>query len=337
MEFKALYSYSERKVINVLRALRPKRILIQLPEGLKRASYEIVDSVLRLARSVGLKDVEVNIDASPIYGSCLIELSVAKDYDAVLHFGHEEYPLWRPPENLFFIDLYSTSRPSKETINRLLKFLIDDELLNVALLTTAQHKNIINYVKAALEASGLNVVNNPENIVLGCLFMELDIVRERIDAVVVVAGGRFHAIGTGLRVSGSRPVIRLDPYDDVFEDLTPEVHRIISVRYGKIMRSLDARNWLIVTGIAGQYRPYLLSRITQLARRRDVKTYVARTAYVTRDSMLNLDSSSVDVIVVTSCPRIAIEDLSDYYKPVLTPGEALMILRNKLDSYIYPW
>jgi len=64
--------------------------------------------------------------------------------------------------------------------------------------------------------------------------------------------------------------------------------------------------------------------------------YVFLNRVLTKDVLRNL-SPSLDVFLVTSCPRLPIDDLYDFEKPVLTPGEAKMIILNNFDKYIFPW
>jgi Diphthamide synthase subunit DPH2 len=53
--------------------------------------------------------------------------------------------------------------------------------------------------------------------------------------------------------------------------------------------------------------------------------------------MRDVDSEWFEAFVVTSCPRLPVDDLYEYEKPVLTPGEAFMALQGRLEPYMFPW
>jgi 2-(3-amino-3-carboxypropyl)histidine synthase len=99
-----------------------------------------------------------------------------------------------------------------------------------------QHVKIIDYLKKYLGEKGYNVlVGKPSykamfpGQVLGCEYSSLINVMDKIDAVLVVAGGYFHALGAYL-VSG-KPVFIYDPYRGVIEDYTREAYKVLARRY----------------------------------------------------------------------------------------------------------
>ncbi|MEM4485724.1 MAG: diphthamide biosynthesis enzyme Dph2 [Zestosphaera sp.] len=327
------YQIDLSKIIRIINERRPSKVLLQIPEGFKNRSYGLVDY---LASAAG-GGVEIHVDAGPCFGACLIDQDVTKDYDLVIHLGHERYPYWTPPDNVVFADLQSKTRVSEEVINNLLSSLREAGLRRLAIYATAQHKDLSEDLVTVAREGGFDVVNRGSRLVLGCWFSDLDSVKEFADAVLVVAGGRFHALGVGLRLGGGKEVVAVDPYMNTYAFLKEYVIKTLKVRLGKVARSIDARSWLLVTGAAGQKRTWLVEELSRLIRESGGRYYIAVSAYLTRDLLTDLDSESVDAIIITSCPRLALEDFHDYVKPVLTPGEGFMALKKNLDPYLFPW
>lgn len=309
-----------------------KRILIQVPEGFKPCATQVAETILAEAR-----DSEVDIDASPNFGSCLLDLEIVREYDLVIHFGHDRYPLWEPPGNVVFEDIVYEPELNKEVLEELTRDLKERKLRRVLLYVTQQHKNLYETIRKFLLMHGITVVNDKrKSLAFGCIYPDIAVLSSSIDAVIMVSGGSFHSLGAGISLGGLKPVFKVDPYRCTYVDMTEAVRKVLKVRFGKIFLANKASNWLIIAGTAGQYRPDVVSAVRQAIVAKGGKYFVARCAYLTNTTLANLDNPHIDSIIVTSCPRLPIDDLSEYHKPVLTPGEALYVL-GKHHSYRFPW
>lgn len=326
------YYYDIALITKLIRSKKAGNILLQVPEGLKALACSLLDEL-----KDRLKDVEIHIDLSPSYGSCLIDTDVTSSYDLVINLGHEKYPYWSPPDNVYFIDLLYRKPLSTKVINNIIS-KITELGKNVAVYSTAQHKHEVPKLAKILSSKGINVINDLSSpVIFGCWFSDLDNVLGNIDAVLVISGGYFHSVGVGLRIRNSKPVFKLDPYEQKAELINDKVYRFLKIRYSKIMNAFDAKNWLIVAGACGQYRPNIVRKLEKLLKKNNASYYISRVAILNEHTLRNIDTEAIDAIIVTSCPRLPIEDLSRYHKPVLTPGEALMILSNRIHDYIFPW
>jgi len=310
------------------------RVLIQVPEGLKPYSSEIVSKISSFA-----PNAEVVIDLNPIYGSCMIMPDYIRSYDIIVHFGHDPYPLWIRPKNVLYVPLRSKTLASEETIENLTDSVRSRYGPKVAVYTTQQHYHDVARVASVLTERGLAVINDIEHsVITGCWFSDLDrVVRIGVDAIVVYAGGRFHALGIGLRVRGDVPVLRLDPYRDAIEDFTHEVRRTLMIRYGKVQAAFDAESFMVIDGVSGQHRPNLVKAVSEALKAHGYEVFIGRAFIVNVEALRNIDSPRIDSYVIASCPRLAVEDLATFHKPVLTPGEATMVAKRSLGRYVFPW
>ena len=81
-----MYSLEIEKVIEEIKNSNAKRVLLQLPEGLKPKAKEIVDSI-----EVNC-DCEVFIWFGDCFGACDLPLGIDElGIDIVFHFGHNEF------------------------------------------------------------------------------------------------------------------------------------------------------------------------------------------------------------------------------------------------------
>ena len=123
---------------------------------------------------------------SPSYGSCLIDTDVTSSYDLVINLGHDEYPYWKPPNNVYFIDLLYKEPLSSEVVEDIIS-KVTEFGGNVAIYSTAQHKHEVPRLAEVLSSRGINVVNKLSSaVIFGCWFSDLDIVLSNLDAVLVI-------------------------------------------------------------------------------------------------------------------------------------------------------
>jgi len=328
------YTVDWNTIKSALSSARRAKVLVQIPEGLKPYAPEIAERISSFA-----PDAEVVIDLNPVYGSCMIMPEYARDYDLILHLGHDPYPLWIGPRNIIYVGLRSRSVADEDVVAELANIIKGEYGARVALYTTHQHFHDVKRIVSLLRKNNLTVVNDLKySVITGCWFSDLDkAVNSGVDALIAYAGGRFHALGMGLRTGGNVPVLRLDPYRNMAEDFTPEVLKVLRLRYGKIRGALDAEKFMIVDGVSGQHRPNLVRLVSDSLKEIGARVLIGQAFVLNIEALRNIDSLRIDAYVVTSCPRLAIEDLANFHKPVLTPGEALMVARRSFGRYVFPW
>ncbi|BCU67186.1 diphthamide biosynthesis enzyme Dph2 [Sulfolobales archaeon HS-7] len=313
-----------------------KRVLLQFPDGLKPFSTEIVNKL-----EERLPGVEFVISGEHSYGSCDIAEDEAElvSADLIIHFGHSPYTWYFPKFPTTFIEVKADFKMSEDLINSLLSYIDKYSAKSVSISSTLQYANVIQELRRRLEEKVKVYVGKPsipvmkDGQILGC---DLKAVNINADLNVHVSGGMFHALGVGLATG--KPTVKVDPDLNKVQDISPEVYRVLKIRYAKVMEAMYASNWIIVQGLkVGQNRPYMVKYLKRGLESKNRKVYIITSKLLTKDVLRNVDRSYIDAYVVTSCPRIPTDDLYDFEKPVLTPGEAKMIINEKLDTYIFPW
>ena len=342
------YDFELDRVVEEIRRLRARRVLIQLPNGLKPYAARIVENLETALKGLG---VELIVAGDPVYGSCdlLLEHLVSLKPDLVVHVGHVEYPMAlanksRTHFKVVYIPARYNWKPSVKLLEKLSDMLSNKSCKRVGLVAPIQHTHILGDVASYLKSKGFDVlISKPfyewgeKGLVFGCEYSAATSISKLVDSFIIVCGGKFHPLGLGLATG--RPVFKLDPYEEKVEDVTPIIEKQLRVRYYKLLEASNAKTWGLLVGTKpGQYRPWLIKALTTLLRRKSKSYYIYAVSTLTVEVLRNIDScSSIEAYIVTLCPRLAIDDLSDYHKPVLTPGEAFMILTNRLTRYVFPW
>ena len=333
------YDLEIERIIEGIKSRRARRVLVQLPDGLKQYY-----SLLRRALKERGLDVELILSGSSCYGGCDVAEDEAKlvGADLIIHYGHTRYYAEGHPT--IYVPARSLLALKEDLYDAVYSTLRNHNIKRVGVEATVQHVHLIRQVVAALRSRGFKVyvgtvrekfqISMPGQVI-GCNYISALSINDAVEGHVIICGGIFHPLGLGLATG--KPVVKIDPYEQRVEDLTEHANRLLRIRYGKIMKAMNAKSLgIIVGGKPGQFRPALVEGIKKLIERRGLEYVVAVVSELNMDTLRNIDASRVDAWIVTSCPRLAIDDLSDYEKPVLTPGEAYMVLKGDLEKYVFP-
>ena len=295
-------------------------------------------------------NIELYIRLEPAYGLCSISLDYLQSgfADFIIHLGHDFYPYplctgkgCTRVEKLVGQGRIIVSAGEYIGYSDSLLVKISGKLKDVlssgsrlAIGYAVQHRLFSKRLAESLEAYGFDVVGVEP--VLGCYYSKLTGLRA--DYYVVAAGGYFHALGAALALNSGEKVLRVDPYTGSVEHIGKEYRKVIAKRYWLLAEARKAQRFGVIVGsLPGQYRPGIVSTVISLLRRHGKEFDVMYVERLSREYLDNINPRDYDAFVITSCPRLAIDDLGDYWKPILTPGELLMLLRGHFDRYIFPW
>ena len=310
------------------RLARGSTVLLEIPEGLR--TYE--DALKARLEACGAASVVVRLE--PTYGSCET-LACSSNVDLVVHVGHVPYAL-RPLREckgvriVYVPVLAVVDEPARESVEKLAEYVASKGWSKVAIGYVYNYARHAALLSSALRRRGVHVESTH---ILGCYFGGLESKVGAFDAYIVV-GSRFHALGLGLAIHAEKRIILYEPWAG-YGDFTDEVVRELRKRYWVAASASTARTWgVILGGRSSQCRPILATLVAGMLRAagRRVRLYISD-----RLCRQDLDQlQGVDAFVVTSCPRLAIEDLGDYHRPVLVPGEVPYAL-GLAERLKFPW
>jgi len=297
-----------------------KRVLFQLPEGLKAEGPRLAS----IAEKTGVIAI---VSADPCYGACDLAVQEAESLgaDLLVHYGHSEMtPQQRVP--IIYIEA-KTTVSVKPAVRKALPLL--KPWKHVGLVTTIQHIDMLGEARTALLEAGKSVaVGDAGRLkhagqVTGCDYSNAAAVAKDVDAFLFVGGGRFHALGVGLATS--KPTVVADPYEKRAYSVEKEVQRVLKQRWASISEAEKARSLGVLIGLkSGQKRLDEALQVKAKLEKKGKKVTLLTIREVTPEALMQFPS--LEAFVNTACPRIALDAAEKFRRPVLTINEALVIV-----------
>ena len=192
-----------------LQELNAKKVLLQLPDGLKPHVFEYFN---RLSEKY-----TVVVSSDPFYGACDISTpDVYRDVDCIVQLGHSEIPNIKYPKPMIFMEYRVEKNITIE--ESVFQQLRDRGFRKIGLLCSIQYIDQMQKVGAFMQSIGFEVIVGKQDNrmkypgqVLGCNFSAAHSISSEVDAYVVVSTGKFHAIGAQL--ASSKDVFIFDMHE----------------------------------------------------------------------------------------------------------------------------
>ena len=311
------WAYELDRIAEAVEERAAATIGLQFPEGLKRRAPGVTADL----RDTLPDGVRIIISGQPCYGACDLDMELLRRTELFVHFGHS--PM-KESEKIVYVPLYSNVDPfpiMEEAVSELPDPSNDAA---VGLVTTAQHHNRFEDMRAWLSERGYEVHVRKgddrlthEGQVLGCNYESADV---RAEYILYVGGGKFHPLGLAME-HRDKTVVIADPVNNAVSIADPDA--FIKQRYGAIHRAMDADSWgVIFCTKIGQGRWDTAMDIVDA----NSDAYLITLDEITPDRLLNFN---LDAFVNTGCPRITTDDGPQFGRPLLTPGEYEIAVGNK--------
>ncbi|UCD13862.1 MAG: diphthamide biosynthesis enzyme Dph2 [Thermoplasmatales archaeon] len=329
------YSIDFEKIVKTIKKEKYKRVVLQLPEGLKTYASQIVEFLENNTKAT------IIVSADPCFGACDITNYELKNFDVdlIIQIGHVSIP---DVENLCIATLFVNAKSDINISNAVKKALpfLKEKGKKIGLVSTSQHVHTLKKVeKILIENSFQPFIGEGDSRIslkgqiLGCNFSAALSIAKQVDLFLYLGSGNFHPLG--LMLSTKKPVIAIDPYTiEIREKELEELKDLIlRQRYGAIASSKDAKKFgILVSMKRGQQRINLAYKIKQMLDSKNKKSYII-TAENFSYSILE-GFRDIDCFISTACPRIAIDDYLQYKKPIITPIELEIVLdKRKWEDY----
>jgi len=313
------FDLEEERIKQEILKLGAKRVLIQLPEGLKpEAPY-----LSKIVEKTGALPI---VSADPCYGACDLAAADAEalGVDLIIHYGHSKMLKYeRVPT------IYVEARAAlkvEDVVEKALPML--EKWRKIGLTTTVQHVQTLDIVREMLLRVGKIVVIgdagrlNYAGQVIGCDYSNAKSIADGVEAFLFIGGGRFHALGVAL--STSKPTIAADPYEKHVFSVNEEAEKIVKQRWANIEEAEKTKSFAVLVGLKpGQKK---LEEALMIKKKLEGKGKTVCLLAVKEISPERLmEFPTVDAFVNTACPRVSIDDSSRFKKPLLTINEALVV------------
>jgi 2-(3-amino-3-carboxypropyl)histidine synthase len=147
---------------------------------------------------------------------------------------------------------------------------------------------------------------------------------KKVDAYLYVGGGQFHPIG--IVMSTSKPVIVANPFNREIKELTEnDLMTIAKRRMAAISKARNSTNFaILVSSKPGQINLEKAHILKKKLMKRGKMSIIIYLDEIKSEHINNF--SETEILVITSCPRIAIDGVSGINKPMLTINEMKVVL-----------
>lgn len=323
-----MYDVDLMSAISEIKRLRARVVALQVPEGLKKRAYQFAEDIENKAGA------EVVVVAEPCFGACDVPNSLFDLVDAVVNIGHSPIPSLRYPKPVIFIPAKSKV-PLTDQLKKSVGMLQEP----VGLLAISQHLQELDDVIEVLESVGIKVKLGEGDSrishageVLGCNYTAATAIMKDVNSYLLIASGTFHALGVHLATG--KKVVVLDPNLEEPREIDQALDKILRQRHAVIEKAEHARTFGIIIGEkVGQRR---LRRARELRKLLRWKKKDAVLLMMDKFDPDKLKSLGFDAYVSTACPRIAIDDVAMYDRPLLTPQELEIVLGvRKWENYSF--
>jgi len=321
------------QAIKTINEKKYKRILLQIPEGLKNHYTKFVELLEKETNS------SVIISADPCFGACDIVNSDLKNLkiDFAIQIGHTPFPIIKDYLIPTIFINAKTDLDVSEVIEKALPVLVGKK---IGLVSTAQHVHLLEKAKKLLLKNNFQPIigEGDQRIekkgqIIGCNFSAATNISKEVDMFLFIGDGIFHPLG--LKLTTKKPVVICNPYTNEVKqsELDDVKDMILRQRYGAIARSKDARTFGIILGSKiGQQRIDLAYEIKNKLDSLQKKSYIFISNNFNPSYLEGF--RNIDCFISTACPRIAIDDYMQFNTPIITPVELDIVLGlKKWDDY----
>lgn len=313
------YNFEIHKTVWRIKQANAKCVALQFPEGLLLFACTISDIIERFtgADTIVMGDVT--------YGACCVDDYTARALgaDFMVHYGHScLVPIDATLIKMLyvFVDIQIDNQHVMETLRYNFK-----SHSSIALVSTIQFVAALQGIHREMLGEFNIVVPQTKPLspgeILGCTSPRLP----PVDALVYIGDGRFHL--ESIMISNpSIPAYRYDPYNKQFTREYYDHHVMLQSRKSAITEASNAQRFGIILGSLGrQGSPAILHHLQEMMQRQG-KEYVVVLLSEIFPEKLKL-FSNIDAWIQIACPRLSIDWGSAFHRPLLTPYEAAVALR----------
>jgi len=318
-----MFKLEEKRLEEEIKKRGAKRVLLQLPDGLKPSGP-------RLAAVIERAGATAIISGDPCYGACDLAVTEAQELgvDLIIHYGHTAM-LEHVEVPVIYFEAHAKVSVEK-VVKKAVKLL--KSWKRIGLVTTVQHIEDLDEAREVLSSAGKSTYIGKAcdtlhpGQVLGCNYINAKSIASDVEAFLFLGGGRFHPLG--LALATMKPVVAADPFQEKVYSLDADVKRMLRKRWAEIEEARKAEIYGIIIGLKpGQKRLGAALEVRDALRRKGKEAYLLALREITAPVLANFPV--FEAYINTACPRISLDEPSIFPRPVLTLKEAYVMLGEK--------
>jgi 2-(3-amino-3-carboxypropyl)histidine synthase len=318
-----LYHLELERVIEEIKSRGAKRVLLQLPDGLRPLAFQVVKA-LRMGTGA-----QVYLSGDSCYGACDLALNQARELsaDLIVHYGHSRMTVDVGVPVIYVhaeVDLDAEALV-EEAAPRLGRWR------SIGLVTTVQHVHMVDELRDKLGERGFNVhvgegsgkTPHPGQV-LGCYYRNAREVAGDVEAYLYVGGGEFHP--KGLVMSTGKPVVVANPFNATVRLMTEDdLMGLAKRRVAQIAAAKTAeRIGVLVSSKPGQRATTVAEALRARFAEKGCEAVIIYLDEVRAEHLNNFVEA--EAFIDTACPRLAVDGVSGVDRPILTVREAEVVL-----------
>ncbi|KAM6163672.1 2-(3-amino-3-carboxypropyl)histidine synthase subunit 1 [Rhynchocyon petersi] len=325
------YNFEIPKTIWRIQQAQAKKVALQMPEGLLLFACTIVDILERFTEAT------VMVMGDVTYGACCVDDFTARALgaDFLVHYGHScLVPMDVSAQDFrvlyVFVDIRIDTTHLLDSIR-----VTFPPATGLALVSTIQFVSTLQAAAQELKAEYRVTIPQCKPLspgeILGCTSPQLP---EEVEAIVYLGDGRFH-LESVMIANPNVPAYRYDPYSKVLSREHYDHQRMQATRQEAIASARSAKSWGLILGTLGrQGSPRILEHLESRLQALGIPflRLLLSEIFPSKLSLL----PEVDVWVQVACPRLSIDWGTAFSKPLLTPYEAVVALRDISWQQPYP-
>lgn len=309
------------QAIAEIKRKKAKLVLLQLPEGLKQQTTQLVEEIETKSGASCIASMD------PCFGACDVPDLKAKmlQADLIVHLGHTKL-LNANVETVFVaVERELSEQKIDKMAFALAERLKEQKISKIGLVATAQYLPALKALQEKLEENGIIALIQGNGQVLGCSYSNAHAIEKKAQAIVFFGDGKFHPLGIAFAVS--KKVFALNPLEETIEDFSAEKEKFLRQRYGLISKVAEAKSFgILISTKKGQCRKEKALELKKIIEKNGKKAVLLAMDLFEPEYLLGIET---EALVNTACPRIAIDDFARFPKPLLNPTELLIALGEK--------
>jgi 2-(3-amino-3-carboxypropyl)histidine synthase len=280
--------------------------ILQVPDGLKWKALKIADEL-----------GDVLIDCESCFGACDLAIQEAKALgcDKIVHYGHSKFVETDIPVE--YVELKQDYDPTKVLSKESGKI----KEKKIGLISTLQFLDSLKKAKKFLEKKGKIVKIGKgkfnDGQILGCDISSAKSIEKEVESFLYIGSGKFHPLGLAMQTE--KPVYVLDAEKNEITDLNELKEKFLKQKYVAIALAKDSQKFGIIVSVKpGQMKLEIAKKLKSKLEKNGKKAYILIFNEIKPEKLEGLE---LDCYVNTACPRIAIDNRTDFKKPILNPDE----------------
>ena len=280
------------------------------------------------------------------FGACDLDINyyLTLKPDLIIHLGHNPFPntfdaLRRLPFKYYFIPVIdATLSIENSLLENIETKLASYRSSKFRIGYSIQYKNAAEKLYRLLVKKGYNVnylyaKGLLEGQILGCVNTHF---KSQIDGhtiALVVSSGLFHALGFAL-YTGVKTFL-IDVFNGVVKDIGRDVKKFRSLIAWNIYRSKNYDKYAVIV-VKDSHQP-IIGGYNFIVKLLDKFGKVYKMYSVSRvDEMIINNLPEDELPIIAGCPRISIDDISRFNRPVLNYEQLQILFGLKEFNEVYP-